>query len=646
MAAARAIFLSYASEDALAARRIADALTAAGLTVWFDQSELRGGDAWDQQIRRKIKECTLFMPIISAGTQSRAEGYFRLEWHLAEQRTYLMAADHAFIVPVVIDDTPDELARVPERFRERQWTRLTAGTAGVDFLLRIQELLDGRSMSPAAAALKAAVANAGGNDRSVGVLPFANLSGDKENEYFSDGVTDELLNVLQQIPGLRVAARTSSFSFKGKAATAEEIGARLGVANLVEGSVQKSANRIKITARLSRAATGELRWSRSFTRELQDVFALQEELAQSIVAELRGQLEEGDNLAKLVHHAAQIGTSNPEAYQTYLLGKHAYAQFSSAGAAGALAHFDRAIELDPEFAAAWVGKAQAHSWVCGYDGALTRGQFEDHLRRAKAALARGQSINPDLPAALAMSHWIEFAFDFHWQSAEQSLHRGLQVAPNDPEILLMASRFSAGMGEPERALDFALRAAKLDPLNARTRFLLAQIYCMLGRFEEARREGELLAQISPSGNFTHDALALVCLWAGDYAGADALAQRGDDSWALLWVRSITAWQLGRRPEADEVLARLVKIHGDTAAIQIAVSHAQRGDGDRAFEWLERASVQKDPGLTIFAHLRFLESLWDDPRWSAFWLGIGWPSFGGQATKSGPQRAEAINRVPT
>src|SRR4051794_37462677 len=141
----KAVFLSYASQDAEAARRICEALRAAGVEVWFDQSELRGGDAWDQKIRRQIKECALFVPIISANTNARAEGYFRLEWHLAEQRTYLMAHDQPFLVPVVIDDTGDAAARVPERFRDRQWTRLPAGETNSAFCDRLKALLAGES---------------------------------------------------------------------------------------------------------------------------------------------------------------------------------------------------------------------------------------------------------------------------------------------------------------------------------------------------------------------------------------------------------------------------------------------------------------------------------------------------------------------
>jgi hypothetical protein len=270
----RAVFLSYASEDAGAAKCICDALRTAGLEVWFDQSELRGGDAWDQSIRRQIKTCALFIPIISKHTHERAEGYFRLEWKLAVDRCQLMAADKAFLLPVVIDDTRDDDERVPERFREVQWTRLPGGVTPAAFVERVRRLLSGepsqeptRTASAAArvsaaptpqkpvlafwrskaallatiavvvAALSYLVANrlvlskrgaevgappesaAQGAPatafnpppHSIAVLPFVNMSGDKQQEYFSDGLTEELLNSLSRINELQVAARTSSF---------------------------------------------------------------------------------------------------------------------------------------------------------------------------------------------------------------------------------------------------------------------------------------------------------------------------------------------------------------------------------------------------------------------------------------------------
>ena len=274
-----AVFISYASQDAEAAGRICEALRAAGIEVWFDRSELRGGDVWDQKIRREIRDCDLFLPVISASTASRREGYFRLEWDLADQRTHMMARDRAFIVPVCLDATPDAGSDVPESFHRVQWTRLPEGVIPAAFVECVRRLLSGElspepsRTAPADAAVSAApsirkpvraawrtktvllatiavvvvalgylVANrllflkrgtevgaapqsaAQGAPatafnpppHSIAVLPFVNLSGDKEQEYFSDGLTEELLNSLSEINELQVAARTSSFYFKGK----------------------------------------------------------------------------------------------------------------------------------------------------------------------------------------------------------------------------------------------------------------------------------------------------------------------------------------------------------------------------------------------------------------------------------------------
>jgi TolB-like protein len=313
-----AVFLSYASQDAEAARRICDALRAAGIEVWFDESELRGGDVWDQRIRREIRDCPLFIPVISSNTASRHEGYFRLEWDLADQRTHRMARDRAFIVPVSVDATRSSGTDVPESFHRAQWTRLPGGETPPDFVARIKRLLSpevattaplgaraaspARPISPApgsrsalrrglsitlavlvVAALGYVLADklrsqhgpspstAVSSDvatpppaatafnpppHSIAVLPFVNMSGDKEQEYFSDGLTEELLNSLAKIDELQVAARTSAFYFKGKDADIGTIARTLDVGALLEGSVRRSGNTVRITAQLINAVTG------------------------------------------------------------------------------------------------------------------------------------------------------------------------------------------------------------------------------------------------------------------------------------------------------------------------------------------------------------------------------------------------------
>ena len=222
--------------------------------------------------------------------------------------------------------------------------------------------------------------------KSVAVLAFANLSDDKGSEYFSDGISEELLTVLQKIPGLHVAARTSAFSFKGKNATAQEIGQKLGVAHLVEGSVRKAGDIVRIAARLTHAETGEQLWSENYTRDLKDVFAVQTELAQTIVGQLSGQLTNGaaDPAAKAaiqaqVQAAEKGGTKNVEAHQHYLQGRFYTNRHSEKSAGEALAEYQRAVELDPSFALAWAGLAQTHVWYCNFSTEMGRAGFDSHL---------------------------------------------------------------------------------------------------------------------------------------------------------------------------------------------------------------------------------------------------------------------------
>jgi TolB-like protein len=255
-----AVFLSYASQDVEAARRIAHALTAAGVEVWFDQSELRGGDAWDQKIRRQIKECALFVPIISANTELRNEGYFRREWRLAVERTHDMADHVTFLLPCIVGGVDEATAHVPEAFREIQWTRLGMDGSVPDSLV---ETVRGstRHTAPSAGTPQKAAPPESIDPKSVAVLAFANRSDDKENEYFSDGISEELINSLSRVPGLKVSARTSSFYFKGKDVPVPEIARQLKVAYVLEGSVRKSGERVRITAQLIKAADGFHAWA-------------------------------------------------------------------------------------------------------------------------------------------------------------------------------------------------------------------------------------------------------------------------------------------------------------------------------------------------------------------------------------------------
>jgi adenylate cyclase len=381
-------------------------------------------------------------------------------------------------------------------------------------------------------------------EKSVAVLAFDNLSDDKGSEYFSDGISEELLTVLQKIPGLRVAARTSAFSFKGKNATAQEIGQKLGVAHLVEGSVRKAGDVVRIAARLTNTASGDETWSENYTRNLKDVFAVQTELAQTIVEQLRGQLTGGAaNLTTKAEIQAQVraaekgGTKNVEAHEAYLQGRFFLNRHSEKETDQARAAFERAVQLDPQFALAWAGLAQAHVWDCNYGTEGGQKGFNAHLAAARESVERALALEPDLPEALFPRAAIETNFDYNWKGAAETLRKALALAPQDPALLTWAGSLASTRGEMTQALDLFHRAVALDPVNTRARALLASHLSALGHQEEARAEFERVIELNPSAPNTQAGIGLAYLLEGKFEEAATAAQQDAADWARLLIVS-------------------------------------------------------------------------------------------------------------
>jgi TolB-like protein/Flp pilus assembly protein TadD len=460
--------------------------------------------------------------------------------------------------------------------------------------------------------------------KSVAVLPFANLSDDKGSEYFSDGISEELLTVLQKIPGLHVAARTSAFSFKGKNATAQEIGQKLGVSRLVEGSVRKAGDMVRIAARLTQADTGEEIWSENYTRNLKDVFAVQTELAQTIVGQLRGQLTGGavDPAAKAaieaqVQAAEKGGTKNVEAHQRYLQGRFYANRHSEESAGEALAEYQRAVEIDPSFALAWAGLAQAHLWFCNFSTEAGRAGFDAHLASAREATARALALEPNLPEALRVRADLQLNFDFDWKGADETLRNALALAPADPALLTDAGTLALAKGDTARGIALYREAVALDPINSLARSFLAFNLALTGQFAEAQAEYPHLVELNPAAPWAHAGLGVSFLLQGKFEEAVVAAHDEAAEWGRLTVVAMARWSQKRIPEADAALARLVERSAGTAAYQIAEIHAYRGEKDRAFEWLERARRQRDPGLDSLLIDPLLANLRGDPRWDPF-----------------------------
>jgi TolB-like protein/Tfp pilus assembly protein PilF len=624
----KAVFLSYASQDADAARRLCDALRAAGVEVWFDQSELRGGDAWDASIRKQVKECALFVPIVSASTQAREEGYFRREWNLAVQRMLDMADDKAFLMPVVIDATGEREAKVPERFRERQWSRITDAEGATAFAHRVRQVFGGQPdpapRTPAAAQAVAQSAGKPDETPSIAVLAFANRSASADDEYFSDGLADELLTLLAKLRGLRVAARTSAFSFKGKSATVGEIGRALGVATVLEGSVRKSGNRVRVSVQLVKVADGYQLWSETYDRTLDDIFGVQEDIAQSVVKELREALMSGGEAAAMegkvreaLAAAAEARSESIEAHRLLLQARFLFYRHGGDDLVQAIAYLRQALAIDPQFGQAWALLSRALAHAAAFGAAPVVPANEEALACAKRAL----EIAPQLAEAYVALCEHHGMYSWKFPLAREAIGRALELAPADADVVSTAAMILTITGRFDESLEQNLRAVALDPLNSRCYANLGRNYATTKRYPEAEAAYRKALELSPDGVPYRFLLSVTIAAQGRVDEGLAEIAREKADWARLFGGSWIHYRKGDFAVADRLRDELTRVHADDSAYQVAMLHAQRGDADGAFAWLERAYAQRDAGLTGMLHWVF-EPIHGDPRWKPFLTKMG------------------------
>ncbi|HJU21469.1 MAG TPA: TIR domain-containing protein [Casimicrobiaceae bacterium] len=620
----KAVFLSYASQDGEAARRICDALRALHVEVWFDQSALRGGDAWDASIRRQIRECALFVPVISANTQAREEGYFRREWNLAVNRTLDMADGKAFLLPVVIDATIDVNARVPEKFRDVQWTHLPDGVSPNAFAEHVHRLLSG-APAPARSprALPAAASRAAVRERepaSVAVLPFVNMSRDEENEYFADGLAEELLNVLAKIRGLSVAARSSAFKFKGKAVDAADVGRALNVSALLEGSVRKAGNRLRIAVRLVKVSDGYQLWSETYDRTLDDIFAVQDDIAQSVVKELRATLlgesrhpATASEASAAVAAAVKGRSSHPEAHRHFLHARYFIDRNTREDTSRGIEYLKEALALESDFALAWaeLGRAYANEANWGWAPAA------EGYARARDAVLRAVALEPDLAEGHAGMAWIQMVHDWDWRAADASFRRALELAPGNALVLQQAGLLAANTGRFEEGIALGRRAVEQDPLSATAYFFLGLTFIMCARYGDAEVAMSKGLELAPQSAAMRAWLAIALHLQGRLTEAREQARREPEDWGRLFALGLVEHAAGRAAEADDALRQLIAKHCHDAAYQVAEVHAARGDTDAAFEWLERARTQHDAGVAWSQVDPLLRPLHEDTRWTDF-----------------------------
>ena len=668
----KAVFLSYASQDAEAARRICEALRAGDVEVWFDQSELRGGDVWDRKIRREIGGCALFIPIISANTDERTEGYFRLEWKLAVDRSHLMADDAAFLMPVVIDATPDALARVPERFRQLQWSRLLSGETPPAFVERVARLLSpepahapaavsGKSATaahtvslrqpapipapsrpmlrallligavavfgvgylvldkfvlskrPAASTqISAPIAQSGVSapiaipENSVAVLPFMDMSAKKDQEYFSDGMAEEIIDLLAKVPDLRVPARTSSFYFKGKSEDVPTIAKRLMVAHVLEGSVRTAGRNVRITVQLVRADNGYHLWSETYDRKLDDVFKIQDEIATAIVKALKVSLLQGSL-------ASGARPGNAAAHALFLQGQYFQERDTRDDLAKAIAALEQAVRLEPASAPYWAQLSRAYSNT-NNDLALPWKKLHD---RALQAAEKALTLDPNLPEAHIARAKVAYYLELDFPVAVAEIAKAQQLGPTNPDVIEWSAAVAHLLGHVDESLRFAERSAALDPLSTNAYNMLAGDYLAGGRYADAQAAARKALDLNAGTESAHATIGLAMLLGG--GDRDALLTeiaREPDAEAREYMLAVANQVIGNPSPAERWLAAHEPAALHTDAYNIAVLHALRGEADQAFTWLDKAYQLRDSGVTEIKRDPLLKSLRGDPRWAA------------------------------
>ena len=637
-------FLSYASADAAVAERVCSHLEGAGMRIWIAPRDVPAGAQYADTLVRAINASRTLLLILSkhsvdsahvgkeverasskrkpivairldAAPLTPAFEYFLSESQWVDARDGLDAA-----LPRLTDDLRQlvtgartgrgaradrSIPAVPPRFRNSVPALALAAGAVAAVLIGGWWLGKSagwwaRSASGASTGVPAATATA----KSVAVLPFTDLSEKKDQEYFSDGLSDELIDLLGKIPNLRVPARTSSFYFKGRPTTLAEIGRVLNVSHVLEGSVRKSGTALRISAELVNVADDTRVWSETYDRTLDDVFKVQDDIAGAVVTALKVAM-----LGDVKARAAP--TNNSDAHLAYL---RALEWFRGTGGSytESMASLKKAVELDPSFADAWV--ALAGGYVGGFVGG-GYGNYESVRREAVDALQRALAVNPQLADAHAIFAQINYQMDWTPAPARAELERALAIDPKNALGIWLKGYMANCEGRFDEAIAMHNESRDLDPLQADNYRQLGNAYYRAGRLDAGVAVLTDALKRIPAAVTVHYRLGLLLL--AQHKPEAALAEfslEQEPDFQLLGP-PLALDRLGRREEADKILAQALTrdtlVNG--AAYQLALVYANRGDTDRAFQWLERGTQQRDAGMLWMKYDPLLRPLSHDPR---------------------------------
>jgi adenylate cyclase len=443
-------------------------------------------------------------------------------------------------------------------------------------------------------------------EKSIAVLPFVDMSEKKDQEYFADGIAEEVLDRLAKVPGLRVVGHASSFQFKDKGADPASVGAALGVAYLLEGSVRKEASRVRVSAQLVEARTGAQRWSDRFDSDVVDVLQVQDTIAAELARALQITVE--------VATAPRSSVKSPEALDAYLRGRQSLDRDTRESSDAAVANFQQALNLDPTFAPAAMGLAKANVLIGRAAWLPTRVGFE----RAREAALLAQQLDPRSPLPHILMADIHVSYDWDWIGADRELQQAFALGPRQTYGVQVASSLAAARGQWDEARQLGIEAIALDPLDADAHTTLGiQIYLRSGHLAEAEQSFRRALQIAPDENSGHYFLGLVLMLQGHYEAALAEFRKETLDDGQLEGSAMANFAAGRKAESDAQLAEAIHHNGTSWASEIARVYAFRGEKDRAFEWLNRAYEARDEDLYFIKGDPLFKNLESDLRYKVF-----------------------------
>jgi TolB-like protein len=450
-------------------------------------------------------------------------------------------------------------------------------------------------------------------EKSIAVLPLINESGDPKDEYFSDGLSEELIAALAQISGLKVIGRSSSFRFKERKEEPKTIGEKLGVSTLLDGTVRKQGDRVRIVAELVNAADGIQLWTRTFDRELKDIFAVQEEIATAVATSLKVTLL-GSDLTQ------RSTPKNMEAHNAYLQGHFHFQRRNLEDYRKAVGYFDQAIQLDPDYALAYAERSEAWSFI----GDLS-GQRPTAYPKARSDAEKAVAIAPTLAEARAALGFVRCFVDWKFADGLTELKRAKELSPANPTANDLLARFIVYLGRVDEAERQARQAVELDPLSTTTHGNLARVLFYAGKLDEADAAARKAAELQPTGAANHRWQVLIAAQRGDGEAALREAQLESDEGYRRFELAIAQHVVGDRQTADAALADLIAKAREGFAYQIAEVYAVRGEKDKAFEWLQISFDDRDAGTLTLLVDPLLRGLRDDPRYKNLLAKLGLPA---------------------